>query len=384
MSTTSKKTQSERIFLSAPHMSGRELEYIRQAFESNYIAPVGPQLNQFEKKFLETTGFNHCVAVTNGTSAIHLLLRTLGVGEGDVVLGSTLTFVGSVSPVSYQNAELVFIDSDRETWNMDPNLLEQEIKWQMDRGKKPAAVIPTELYGQPCDLDQIVDICQAHDIPVICDSAESLGAKYKGQPVGRAARAAIFSFNGNKIITTSGGGMIASDDQEIVKHCQYLATQARQPVLHYDHHEIGFNYRMSNILAAIGIGQLEVLPDRVARKREIFSIYQQRLAEMPGVSMMPEASFGESTRWLTVMLVDKDAFGASPLDIIEALEAENIESRPVWRPLHLHKAFDNCRSVNGKFAESLFEQGVCLPSGTAMTDSQVDRVCNIISGLKKA
>lgn len=365
-------------------MSGRELDYVKQAFESNYIAPVGPQLNQFEAKFLETTGFKHCVAVSNGTSAIHLLLRSLGVGEGDIVLGSTLTFVGSVSPVSYQNAELVFVDSDRETWNMDPNLLEEEIESLLKKGKKPAAVIPTELYGQPCDLDQIVKICDAHDIPVICDSAESLGAQYKGRPVGRAARAATFSFNGNKIITTSGGGMLASDDEELVKHCRYLATQARQPVLHYDHHEIGYNYRMSNVLAAIGTGQLEVLPDRVARKQAIFSLYEERLGVLPGIEMMPEANYGQSTRWLSVMLVDKDTFGASPLQIIEALEKENIESRPVWNPLHLHKAFAHCRCVGGEVAKSLYEQGICLPSGTAMTDAQVERVCNTISSLERA
>ncbi len=375
--------QPNRIFLSAPHMSGRELDYVKQAFESNYIAPVGPQLNQFEEKFLETTGFKHCVAVSNGTSAIHLLLRAMDVGEGDIVLGSTLTFVGSVAPVSYQNAELVFIDSDRETWNMNPNLLEEEIKSLLNKGKKPAAVLPTELYGQPCDLDQIIEICQPHGIPVICDSAESLGAKYKGRHVGHAARAAAFSFNGNKIITTSGGGMLASDDEELVKHCRYLATQARQPVLHYDHHEIGFNYRMSNVLAAIGIGQLEVLHDRVTRKRAIFSMYKDQLGDLPGIDMMPEADFGESTRWLSVMLVDKNSFGVSPLQIIEALEKENIESRPVWNPLHLHKAFAHCRCVGGDVAKSLYEQGICLPSGTAMTDSQVERVCNIISSLKR-
>ena len=384
MNSNNMNDQTERIFLSAPHMSGREMDYVQQAFESNYIAPVGPQLNQFEAKFLETTGFQHCVAVSNGTSAIHLLLRSLGVGEGDIVLGSTLTFVGSVSPVSYQNAELVFIDSDKGSWNMDPNLLESEIKSLMKQGKKPAAVIPTELYGQPCELDDIVEICEPHEIPVICDSAESLGADYKNRPVGRAARAATYSFNGNKIITTSGGGMIASDDEQLVQHCRYLATQARQPVLHYDHHEIGFNYRMSNILAAIGIGQLEVLPDRVARKRSIFSQYKTRLAELHGISMMPDSKNGNSTRWLSVIVIDEKQFGANPLKIIEALEEQNIESRPVWQPLHRHKAFAACRCVGGEVAMSLYEQGVCLPSGTAMTDSQVDRVCDIIQALHQA
>ena len=364
-------------------MSGNELEYVRQAFESNYIAPVGPQLNQFEERFLELSGFKHCVAVSNGTSAIHLALCSLGVGPGDIVLGSTLTFIGSVAPVSYTGAELVFIDSDRETWNMDPDLLEQEISSLLKAGKKPAAVLPTELYGQACDLDRIVEICQPHDIPVVCDSAESLGAQYRGAPVGRAARAATFSFNGNKIITTSGGGMLASDDQELIDHARYLATQARQPVLHYEHHDIGYNYRMSNVLAAIGIGQLEVLADRVNAKRNIFAQYQQHLADLPGISFMPEADYGRCNRWLTVMLVDEDEFGVSHLDIIEALESENIESRPVWKPLHLQKAFADCRCVGGEVAESLFQKGICLPSGTVMTEADIKRISDTIAAVRR-
>jgi dTDP-4-amino-4,6-dideoxygalactose transaminase len=371
------KLKTERIFLSPPHMSGKEIEYVREAFESNYIAPVGPQLNQFEALFKELTGFEHCVAVVNGTAAIHLLLRSLGVGEGDVVLGSTLTFVGSVAAVKYQNADLVFIDSDRETWNMDPNLLEQEINSMLSKGQKPAAVIPTELYGQACDLDRIVEICSRHDIPVICDSAESLGATYNGRSVGRAARAATFSFNGNKILTTSGGGMIGSDDAELVDQCRYLATQARQPVLHYDHHEIGFNYRMSNVLAAIGIGQLEVLSERVERRREINGLYYALLEDIDEISFMPEAAYGESNKWLTVITLGKDS-KVQPLDIISALDAENIESRPVWNPLHLHKAFADCRCVGGEVAKSLYESGVCLPSGSSMSDDDVHRVAGVI------
>ena len=364
-------------------MAGTELEYVRQAFESNYIAPVGPQLNQFEQTFLDITGFKYCVAVVNGTAAIHLLLRSLGIGLGDIVLGSTLTFIGSVAPVKYLNAELVFIDSDRETWNMDPNILEGEIKSLMKAGKKPAAVLPTELYGQACDLDAIVEICEPHGIPVICDSAESLGASYKGKPVGRAARAASFSFNGNKILTTSGGGMIGSDDKELVDHCRYLATQARQPVLHYDHHDIGYNYRMSNVLAAIGIGQLEVLKERVGQKRAIAEMYQNFLADVPGISLMPEANYGTCNRWLTTIQVDSKEFGAEPLDIINALEAENIESRPVWNPLHLHKAFADCRCVGGAVAESLYNKGVCLPSGTIMTEEDIKRITDTIASVSK-
>lgn len=372
--------EPKRIFLSPPHMSGRELDYVKAAFESNYIAPVGPQLNQFESLFRDITGFRYCVAVVNGTSAIHLILKTLGVGAGDLVLGSTLTFVGSVAAVKYQNAELVFIDSERETWNMDPNLLEQEINDLALQGKKPAAVIPTELYGQACDLDRIVEICDRHEIPVICDSAESLGAQYKGRCVGKGARAATFSFNGNKILSTSGGGIIGSDDKELIDHCRYLATQARQPVLHYDHHEVGYNYRMSNILAAIGIGQLEVLFERVARRREINEIYVNELAEVEEISFMPEASYGIANKWLTVATVS-DESEIRPLDIISALDAENIESRPVWNPLHLHKAFADCRCVGGDVAKSLYESGICLPSGSSMSDEDVHRVSAIIKKL---
>ena len=371
----------QRIFLSAPHMSGRELEYVKQAFESNYIAPVGPQLNQFEAKFLELTGFKHCVAVSNGTSAIHLALRALGVKRGDIVLGSTLTFVGSVAPVRYLDAELVFVDSDRNTWNMDPNLLKREIQSLMKVGKKPAAVLPTELYGQACDLDAITAICDAYEIPVICDSAESLGALYKDRPVGRSARAAVFSFNGNKIITTSGGGMLASDDEDLIATSRYLATQARQPVLHYEHHDIGYNYRMSNVLAAIGIGQLEVLSDRVDRKREINARYQELIGDLPGIQFTSEAPYGRCNRWLTVITVDADRFGVSHLNIIDTLEANNIESRPVWKPLHMQKAFADCRVVGGSVAESLFATGICLPSGTAMTDDDLVRICKIIRSL---
>lgn len=375
------KLQSkERIFLSPPHMSGNEVDYVLQAFNSNYVAPAGPQLNQFEATFRELTGFRHCVAVASGTAAMHLALRSLNVGPGDVVLASTLTFIGSVSPITYQGAEIVFVDSDRSSWNMDPTLLAEEIDRLVAANKKPKAVIPTELYGQPCDLDEILAICRKHEIEVICDSAESLGAEYHGRSAGKESRAAIFSFNGNKIITTSGGGMLASDDEDLIDHCRYLSTQARQPCTHYEHTEVGFNYRMSNIVAAIGIGQLEVLNDRVSRKREIFDIYQSRLAELPGVEFMPECEFGKSTRWLTVATIDASELGKSHLDIIQHLESINIESRPVWKPMHLQPAFDSCRVVGGQVAESLFATGICLPSGTAMSDNRVHQVCDEVLG----
>ncbi|MEP3481022.1 MAG: DegT/DnrJ/EryC1/StrS family aminotransferase [Fuerstiella sp.] len=369
--------QPNRIFLSAPHMSGKELNYVHDAFASNYIAPVGPQLNQFEDDFRSVSGFANCVAVSNGTSAIHLVLRALGVGADDIVLGSTLTFIGSVAPVTYLNAELILIDSDTKSWNMDPHLLAAEIARLQKRGKKPSAVIPTELYGQPCDLDAILDICVPLDIPVICDSAESLGASYKGKFCGTGAVATTFSFNGNKIITTSGGGMIATEDSQLAERCRYLATQARQPVLHYEHDEVGYNYRMSNVIAAIGIGQLEVLADRVARKRQINRQYKSLLNDIEGLSFMPEPEYSDSNCWLTVMQINPST-GLVPNDVIAALEADNIESRPVWKPLHCQKAFQQYRSVGGSVAEKLFQEGVCLPSGTQMLDTDVERVAKIV------
>ena len=368
----------KRIFLSPPHMSGAELEYVKQAFESNYIAPLGPQLNQFEELFREISGFEHCLAVSNGTSAIHLALRSLGVQAGDQVLASTLTFVGSVSPVTYQHADIVFIDSDEQTWNLDPNILEDELKRMDAAGRLPKAVLPTELYGQACDLDAIVQICDRYQIPVVCDSAESLGATYRDRSVGKSARAATFSFNGNKIITTSSGGMLASDDSELIENCRYLATQARQPVRHYEHHDIGYNYRMSNVLAAIGIGQLEALSSRVDRKREVFDHYVTELGDLPGWQFMPEADYGRCNRWLTVATIDPEAFGATHEDVIVALEQQDIESRPVWKPLHLQKAFSKYRVVGGSVSEKLFNAGICLPSGTAMDAQDIDRICNII------
>lgn len=362
-------------------MSGAELEYVKQAFESNYIAPTGPQLNQFEALFREITGFKYCVAVSNGTSAIHLALRSLGIRRGDKVMASMLTFIGSVSPITFQDAEIVFVDSDRHTWNLDPNLLEDELKKMDASGELPKAVVPTELYGQACDLDKIIQICDRYEIPVICDSAESLGASYKGKSVGRGARAATFSFNGNKIITTSSGGMLASDDQQLIEHCQFLATQAREPVRHYEHNEIGYNYRLSNILAAIGIGQLEALHDRVNAKRQIFEGYVKRLKDLPGWQFMEEAEYGRCNRWLTVATIDKNLFGHTPEDVIVALENENIESRPVWKPLHMQKAFSQYRCVGGAVAEDYFARGICLPSGAALTEQDLDRITDIIKGL---
>ncbi len=367
-----------RIFLSPPHMSGREIEHVSAAFESNYIAPVGPQLDQFELLFKQMTGFQHCVAVSSGTAAIHLALRSLGIQTGDTVIASTFTFIGSVSPVTFLNAKPVFIDCDTATWNMCPKLLGDEIDRMVAAGCPPKAVIPTDLYGQSCDIDAIKAVCDPHQIPIVMDSAESLGATYKGAASGRGTQVAVFSFNGNKIITTSSGGMIASDDERLIEHSRKLSSQAREKEVHYEHTEIGYNYRLSNVLAGIGIGQLEVLEQRVQRRREIFQAYQERLGQCDGITFMPEAEYGTCNRWLTVATVDKERFGTSSRQIIQRLEQNNIEARPVWKPMHLQPVFSDCPIVGGQTSEGFFDSGICLPSGTALTESEIDRICSLV------
>jgi len=377
-------------------MGSEELEFIKKAFESNYIAPLGPQVDAFEDQFARYTGIKHCVALTSGTAAMHLALKECGVGPGDEVLSSTLTFIGSVSPITYLGATPVFVDSDRETWNMDPTLLADELRLCLDRNRTPKAVVPPDLYGQCAEYHGIVGICNEFNIPVVIDAAESLGATYRGRSAGKGGRAAIYSFNGNKIVTTSGGGMLASDDEELIEHARFLSQQARDPAPHYEHTEIGHNYRMSNILAAIGRGQLLVLDERVKKKREIFDYYHNALSGLPGIEFMPEADYGKSNRWLTVVLIAPEEFGADKEAIRLALEEENIESRPVWKPMHLQPVFDTensqiesrkpdsgkprykCRVVGGEVAEDLFNRGLCLPSGTAMTNSDLDRIIDTI------
>ena len=378
-----------RIFLSPPHIGDLEQKFVRQAFESNYIAPAGPEIEAFEQEFCEYTGIRYCVALSSGTAAMHLALKELGVGPGDEVIGSTLTFVGSISPVIFLGASLVVIDCDRTSWNMDPDLLNQELKKARARGKLPKAVVPTDLYGQCADYDRIFSICDSFDIPVVVDAAEAMGTRYGRQGLvhaGKGASAAVFSFNGNKIITTSGGGMLASDDKGLIDRARFLSQQAREPFPHYEHTELGFNYRMSNVLAGIGRGQLRVLEDRVKRKREIFNFYVKALGDVPGVEFMPEAPYGRCNRWLSVILISSKLFGADRETVRLALETENIESRPVWKPMHMQPVFQKkypCRVVEGRVSEDLFERGLCLPSGTAMTDTDLERIASVIRGYRK-
>lgn len=375
---------SKRIFLSPPHMGGEEMHFVQEAFASNYIAPLGPHVDAFEREFCNITGIANAVALSSGTAAMHLALRILGVGPGDEVVASTLTFIGSVSPIIFQGATPVFIDADRLTWNMDPELLKNELNECAARGKLPKAVVPTDLYGQCADLDTILKICEPYGIPVVVDAAESLGAKYNGRSSGKGAALAVFSFNGNKIITTSGGGMLVSDNKDLIDKARYLSQQAREPVPHYEHVEIGYNYRMSNILAAIGRGQLRVLDERVRRKREIFARYRELLADLPGIEFMPEARYGKSNRWLSVILVNEEKFEIDREIIRLELEKHNIESRPVWKPMHLQPVFKGNRVRGGSISKNLFARGLCLPSGTQMADEAIELIATIIRNIRKS
>ena len=373
---------SERIYLSPPHMGGEELKFIHEAFESNWIAPLGPQVSAFEKEVASYVGTRGALAVNSGTAAIHLGLRLLGVGSGDKVFCSTLTFIGSVNPILYLNAEPVFIDSEPSSWNMSPNALRQALQDAAQTDDLPKAVISVNIYGQSTDMDPILDVCDEYGVPVLEDAAESLGALYKGKPSGTFGRYGTFSFNGNKIITTSGGGMLVSNDTDGLEKARFWATQARDPASYYQHSEMGYNYRMSNILAAIGRGQLRVLDDRVKRRREIFDTYKSELGSIPGVGFMAEAEFGKSNRWLTVMTLDREIIKKSPFELVDYLEEQNIETRPVWKPMHLQPLFEGKKyythEENRSISDMLFKTGICLPSGTAMSQGDLERVIDAI------
>ncbi len=362
-----------KLFLSPPHMGGNELKYIEEVFKSNYIAPLGEFVDRFEESVKNYTGAKYALAVSSGTAAIHLALRVLGVGEGDFVLASTFTFIGSVAPILYQNATPIFIDSD-ESWNLSPKLLKKAIK---ELPKKPKALIVTHLYGQVAKIDEIVKICKENDIYIIEDAAESLGAKYKDKHSGTFGDFGIYSFNGNKIITTSGGGMLVSDNKEWIERAKFLSTQAKEPYLHYEHHEVGYNYRLSNVLAAIGLGQMEVLDERVKKKRGIFNFYKDELKEIDEIEFMPEIKGSFGNRWLTTITFKK----INPLKIIDALQKVDAESRPLWKSMHLQPLFkDNISFVDGT-SEELFKRGLCLPTPTSATFEELKRVVEVIKSI---
>lgn len=367
-----------RIFLSPPHMGQEEFEFIKEAFENNYIAPCGPHVDAFEREFSDIVGIPYAAAVSSGTAAMHLALRLMGVGPGDDVIAPSFTFIGGVSPAIFQGATLSFIDSDKISWNMDPELLAEEISFRNKQGKLPKVVIAADILGQSADLDRILNICNQYNIPVVSDSAEALGATYKDRHAGKGAAFTVYSFNGNKIITTSGGGMLASESRELIEKAKFLSQQAHDIAPHYEHTQIGYNYRMSNIAAAVGRGQLRVLNDRVERKRNIFDYYRKTLSGLQGIEFMPEAGYGRSTRWLTVILITPEAFGSDREAVRKALEKENVESRPVWKPMHMQPVFKGCPMRGGRVCEDLFERGLCLPSGTAMTNQDLDNIVTII------
>lgn len=369
---------SERIFLSPPHMGDNEQRYVSEAFASNYIAPLGPFVDRFEQEFAAYIGIPHCVALSSGTGALHLALRGMNIGTGDRVYASSLTFIGSIAPILYQGATPVFIDADDKSWNMDIGLLADALARDNARNALPKAVIPTDLYGQSVDVDAMRALCDRYGVKLLIDAAESVGTTYKNKHAGYGGDAAAFSFNGNKIITTSGGGMLASHDKTLIDSARFLSQQARDPAPHYEHTAFGYNYRMSNILAAIGCGQLEMLDARVARRRAIHAHYRAQLGALPGLHFIDEMAYGKSNRWLTVMLVDEASFGVDRETIRRVLEKKNIEARPVWKPMHLQPVFAGAEMVGGAVSEALFRDGLCLPSGTAMEDATITRICDII------
>lgn len=367
-----------RIYLSPPHMEPGDLDMVRDAFASNWIAPAGPDLDAFEHEFAARVGARHATAVSSGTAALHLALLVAGIGPGDDVLCSTLTFVASANPIRYVGANPVFIDSETASWNLDADLLEAYLAKRAAAGRIPKALVLVHLYGQSADVGRIQACCERHGVILIEDAAEALGATYQGKAPGTFGRCGVFSFNGNKIITTSGGGMLVSDDGELVRRARFLATQARDTAWHYQHSQTGYNYRLSNLLAAIGRSQLRVLDDRVAMRRQNFERYRALLGDIKGLSFMPEAPFGRCTRWLVCLQIDSASFGADREALRSALEAENIESRPVWKPLHLQPLFASCEKVGGEVAETLYERGLCLPSGSSLTEADIEHISSII------
>ncbi|WP_060206546.1 DegT/DnrJ/EryC1/StrS family aminotransferase [Sporosarcina koreensis] len=371
-----------RILLSSPHMSGNEQKYINEAFETNWIAPLGPNVNAFEKELADYVGTAGAAATSSGTAAIHLALELLGVGYGDTVFCSSLTFVASANPILYAGAEPVFIDSEEETWNMSPVALARAFEDAQERRELPKAVIVVNLYGQSAKMDELMSICERYEVPLIEDAAESLGSLYKGKKSGSFGHFGIYSFNGNKIITTSGGGMLVSNDLVALDQSRFLATQARDAAKHYQHSTLGYNYRMSNILAGVGRAQLEVLDERVQARRDVFDRYVQALGDIEGVRFMPELEGTYSNRWLTALTLDSEVIKITPYELIDLLEKENIEARPVWKPLHMQPLFEGCKfyphAEGDVVGERLFAEGLCLPSGSNMTVEEQERVIGVL------
>ena len=372
-----------RLYLSPPHTSGEDRSLLVDAFDSGWIAPLGPHVDAFERELSDVVGVPHAVALSSGTAGLHLAMRLLDVGPGDEVICSSFTFSASANPIAYERATPVFVDCD-DTWTMDPNLLEDALKTAQAKGRRVKAVVAVDLYGQCADYDPITAICERFGVPLVEDAAEALGASYRGRSSGGFGRLGVFSFNGNKIITTSGGGMLVSSEKALIDRARYLATQARDSAAHYEHSAIGFNYRLSNILAAVGRGQLRTLPERVAIRRRIFETYVKTLGDLPGVAFMPEAAYGTCNRWLTCITFDSAEFGATREDVRLALEAENIESRPIWKPMHMQPVFAGCRAHGGTVSQNLFENGLCLPSGSSLTEEDQGRVVATVRRVGRA
>lgn len=368
-----------RIYISPPEQTGEELKFLQGALRSNWLAPVGPDIDAFEAEFCDATGVEHALAICSGTAALHLALRVLGVGPGDSVVCSTLTFIASAAPIVYLGASPIFVDSEELSWNMDPRFLERKLsEMKQEGGRMPKAAIVVDLYGQCARYDEIEEICRLYDVPIVEDAAESLGAEYQNRKAGRFGKLAAFSFNGNKIVTTSGGGMLVSDDGDLIDQARRLASHAREPRPYYQHQRVGYNYGLSNILAAMGRAQLKTLEERVTRRRKNFELYRRFLADCAGLRFMPELPECRSTRWLTCLEIDSEAFRADREEVRQALEAENIEARPVWKPLHLQPVFSDRQIVGGSVSERLFANGLCLPSGGGLTAEDIERISGIV------
>ncbi|NLG04588.1 MAG: aminotransferase class I/II-fold pyridoxal phosphate-dependent enzyme [Clostridia bacterium] len=370
----------KRIYLSSPTLNGREIEYVNEAFDTNWVAPLGPNVNEFEKEFAAYVNTPYAAALSAGTAAIHLALKLLGIKRDDIVLCSSLTFSATANPIAYEGAKAVFIDSERETWNMSPKALEEGLK----KYPQAKAVIVVNLYGTPAKLKEITALCEQYHVPLIEDAAESLGALYEGKQTGTFGKLGIFSFNGNKIITTSGGGMLVGTDEALIQKARFLATQAREPARHYEHKEIGYNYRMSNVVAGIGRGQLKTLDEYIERKKKIYDCYRESFLEIEEIQMNPFLPESNPNFWLSCMTIRKDS-KVKPLDVILALETLNIETRPIWKPLHLQPVFAENDFIQNEddVAKDIFERGLCLPSDIKNTDEDMELIIQTVKGLFK-